>query len=254
MRHPASVRVVLAVLFVAFLPSCLGSATEPAGPVEGKAVLFIGNSLTYTNDLPVIVAALAAADGQEQLVTGWLAFPNYSLEDHWYDGRARSEIERGGWKFVVMQQGPSSTPANQLHLATWAGRFAELADSIGARPALYMVWPESTRTEAFDAVSQSYRDAAAGVHGLLFPVGEAWRAAWRLDPDAPLYGPDGFHPSVEGTYIAALVMYQQLYDRSPVGLPHELQLPGGGSLQIDSTLAHTLQEAAAEANEEFARQ
>jgi len=248
MRMRIGIPALLAVLLAGMAPGCLGSSTEPAGPVSGKAVLFIGNSLTYTNDLPVMVAALAAADGQERLVTGWLAYPNYSLEDHWYDGRARAEILRGGWKYVVLQQGPSSLPENRQHLATWAGRFAELADSIGARPALYMVWPESSRMEAFDAVSESYRNAAESVNGLLFPVGDAWLAAWQRDPAAPLYGPDGFHPSVEGTYVAALVMYQQLYDRSPIGLPYTFPLPGGSVISIDSILAHTLQEAAAEAN------
>ncbi len=248
----------LALLLATLVPGCFGSVeptepAEPAGPVEGKAVLFIGNSLTYTNNMPVMIAALAEADGQEHLVTGWVALPNYSLEDHWADGRARSEILRGGWKVVVMQQGPSSTPENQAHLAKWSARFATDIAGIGARPALYMVWPESSRPEAFDAVSTSYRNAAAGVDGLLFPVGEAWREAWRSVPDAPLYGPDGFHPSIEGSYLAALVMYQQLYDRSPVGLPARLHLPSG-TIAIDSTLAHTLQEAAAAANARFARQ
>ena len=42
---------------------------------------------------------------------------------------------------------------------------------------------------------------------MLMPVGEAWRGAWRQNPDAPLYGPDGFHPTPTGTYLAALVIY-----------------------------------------------
>jgi hypothetical protein len=34
-----------------------------------------------------------------------------------------------------------------------------------------------------------------------------------------LYGTDGFHPTPTATYLAALVIYQQITGRSPVGLP-----------------------------------
>ena len=48
--------------------------------------------------------------------------------------------------------------------------------------------------------------SAHGFHHLVLPVGEAWRSAWRIDPNIALYGPDGFHPSLMGTYLAALVV------------------------------------------------
>ncbi|MDH3224200.1 MAG: hypothetical protein OEO23_10835, partial [Gemmatimonadota bacterium] len=52
--------------------------------------------------------------------------------------------------------------------------------------------------------------AAANVDGTLFPAGEAWRAAWRVDESLGLYGGDGFHPSVLGSYLAALTIYQRI--------------------------------------------
>jgi len=55
------------------------------------------------------------------------------------------------------------------------------------------------------------------------PAGEAWRAAWRRDSTLALYGPDAFHPSILGTYVAALVIYGGLTGRSPLGLPARLQ-------------------------------
>jgi hypothetical protein len=80
---------------------------------------------------------------------------------------------------------------------------------------------------------------------MLFPVGEAWRGAWRRDPEMPLYGPDGFHPTPTATYLAALVIYQQITGRSPVGLPAGTQMP--------ADRARLLQEAAQEANAQFGR-
>jgi hypothetical protein len=62
---------------------------------QALRVLFIGNSLTYTNDLPGIVKAFAQADRQQAFESRTIAFPNYSLEDHWNSKDARKEISKG---------------------------------------------------------------------------------------------------------------------------------------------------------------
>src|SRR5882762_9784194 len=54
-------------------------------------VLFIGNSLTATNDVPALVEAIAKVNGG-QIVTRTIAYPNYSLEDHWQKGDAKRAI------------------------------------------------------------------------------------------------------------------------------------------------------------------
>jgi len=220
-------------------------------PPEGaKRVLFIGNSLTYANDLPGMVQALAAAAG-EPLHVETVAGADYGLQDHWSAGSARRAVERGGWNVVVLQQGPSALPESRALLIEYARRFAARARQVGARPALYMVWPSAQRSGDFDRVSESYRLAAEDVGGLLFPAGEAWRAAWRSDPGLPLYSADGFHPSAAGTYAAALVIYGGLYGRSPVGLPAQLRLRSGATVAIAPAAAALLQRAADEANAAF---
>ena len=110
----------------------------------------------------------------------------------------------------MLQQGPSSLPESQANLREYTRRFAEEIRKSGGVPALYMVWPESSRPKAFDAVSQSYAAAANDVNGILFPAGEAWRAAWRRDPKLKLYA-DDLHPTAAGSYLVALVMYERLY-------------------------------------------
>ena len=188
---------------------------------------------------------LSRQGGGTPISTASVVFGGFSLEDHWNQGTAQRRIAEGGWSIVVLQQGPSSLPESQAALREWTARFDSVIRASGARTALYMVWPESSRREAFDAVSQSYARAAEDVTGMLFPVGEAWRAAWQRDPDMPLYGPDGFHPTVTASYLAALVIYQQISGRSPVGLPAWTQMPAARAL--------LLQEAAQDANARFGR-
>jgi hypothetical protein len=226
----------------------------PATAADGVRVLFIGNSLTAYNDLPAIVEALAKAGGQPTLDWKSVLLPGTSLEDQWRDGQARKAIGLGPWDYVVLQQGPSALDESRASLLDYVGRFAKEIRAVGARPAIYMVWPSSSRTSDFDDVSQSYRLAARQVDGLLFPVGEAWRAAWKRDAKLALYSSDGLHPTPAGSYLAALVMYGRLYGRSPVGLPANLTLSGGGAaIAVPEAEARLLQEAADEANKKYGK-
>ena len=62
-----------------------------------------------------------------------------------------------------------------------------------------------------------------------------------------LYGPDGFHPSQAGSYLAAVVIYAVLTRRSPVGLPARVVRPAGSVLSLPEDEAAVLQAAAAAA-------
>jgi hypothetical protein len=236
------------------LLGCLG-ADAGAGPEpptrDGRPILFIGNSLTYVNDLPLIVEALADSvpglTPAERLAPAMAAFPDYALEDHWANGTALRAIDQGKWSVVVLQQGSSALDESRVNLREWTRKFDERIRAVGARTAMYAVWPLATRQFDFDRVNESYTLAATDVNGMLLPVGEAWRAAWRRDPDLALYASDGLHPSIRGSYIGALVISAMLLDRSPVGMPARLSLRTGTVITIPAAEASLLQEAAAEA-------
>jgi hypothetical protein len=243
---------VFIILFLA-VPLYRGSALKEPDAAKALRVLFIGNSLTYSSDPPSVVEAFAKATSQRVFAYKTIAFPDFSLEDHWNKKDARKAIMKGEWDFVVLQQGPSASKEGRALLLEYGRRFAEEIRRIGARPALYSVWPSASRMQDFKGVSESYRQAAEDVDGLVFPVGEAWLSAWRVDPTIGLYSADGFHPSTAGSYLAGLVIYGQLYNRSPVGLPSKLRLSSGAGIEIPADQALVLQHAAEEANRLFAR-
>ncbi len=214
---PTNIRTTLSawlLLLAAGTASC--GSTAPGLPDDGLSVLFVGNSLTAANDLPGMVAALASAAGIERFRYEAVTSGGAALEDHWNDGRAVEAIEGARWDVVVLQQGPSSLESSRLNLIEWAGRFAGKIRERGGRPALYMVWPPLGGD--WDAVTRSYTDAAVAVNGMLFPAGEALRAIHVEVPGIPLFAADQFHPSREGTYLAALVILGALTGRSTEGL------------------------------------
>jgi hypothetical protein len=188
-------------------------ATQP----NPTRILFVGNSLTYANDLPAMVCAMARSAGRQAICES-VAKPDYGLEEHWNDGEARRAIARK-WDVVVLQQGPSALPESRRLLISYTRRFDAEIKKAGARTALYMVWPSRARIGDLQGVIQSYAVAADDVKGLLLPAGDAWRAAWAADKALPLYGPDGFHPSPMGTHLAALVIYEQIFSSPPPAVP-----------------------------------
>ena len=225
---------------------------SPSSQGQGLRVLFMGSSLTYANDMPLLVQAFARATGRP-LDVSVVARGGASLEDQWKGGEALRRIKEGGWSFVVLQQGPSSLPESRANMREYALKLAEPIRKAGARPALYMVWPGRNRLAWFDEVRTSYELTAQDVGGMLIPAGEAWRAAWRRDPDYPLYRRDGEHPSPAGSFLVALSVYGMLCGRSPVGLPARVRLRSGAFAQVPPDEATLLQESAAEANEQFGR-
>jgi hypothetical protein len=70
------------------------SVSAPRLIGEGRRILFVGNSLTYVNDLPGIVQALADSAGGDRLAVATVAGPDLALVDHWNEGTSRREIAK----------------------------------------------------------------------------------------------------------------------------------------------------------------
>ena len=231
---------------VLLLAACAGTGPDlPPGDSDLR-IHFIGNSLTYTNYLPAMVRQLGLAVGGKAPLVESVTIPDFSLQDHWNRGDAQQAIQRDKWDFVVLQQGPSALRESRVLLVEYTRKFAEEIRTVGGRPALYMVWPPASRAAEWDQVTESYVAAAREVSGVVFPVGEAFRAARRRDPGLALLGGDGFHPSTSGTYLAALVIYAQVSRRSPIGISGAARIVTLTTAQIDA-----LEQGAAEAMAQF---
>lgn len=223
-------RLLLALLAIAALPGC----NDPTGPKLEEAdtrILFIGNSLTSTNDLPGAVATIASTLGHDVSAYGITA-PNFALEDHYWTG-VLDDIRELQPDIVVMQQGPSSLPANREHLVAWTDSLSRVVREVGGVPALYMVWPDLDRFFAFDDVYQSYQAAADHVDGVFLPAGEALRVLHLRRPDLTPYSPDRFHPNETGTILAAMVIVGGLFDETLTGLPASMPAAGGGGRKVE---------------------
>ena len=214
------------------------SAAATPGAATGESVLFIGNSLTESNDLPARVAEITAAAGHP-LRTSAVTQGGASLLDHLDNGRALRAIREGRWSVVALQQGPSTLPESRAELIESARRFAAEIRQAGGKPALLMVWPLPGQEAS--AVAASYRAAADANEALLLPAGDAWTLLGARDRSMILTVSDGFHPSLLGTYAAAPTVACTLIPEDRPALARALSATG---LRLDATRRDLLVEAA----------
>ncbi|MEO5799480.1 MAG: hypothetical protein ABIZ70_00540 [Gemmatimonadales bacterium] len=225
----------------------------PPPPSGNPVVLFVGNSLTYTNSLPNTVASIARAAGKP-IETVMAAGAGLALIDHINgSSNALPLLSKGGYDIVVLQQGPTPAGICRDSLILWTRMFDQRIKAAGARTAVMMAWsgaPGSGQDWDFDDVRLSFQLAASAVNGIFLPAGEAWRAAWREDPTLKLYGLDGYHPSPLGTYLAALEIYERI-SGTDVRTLAPVAFTGNAPLDIPEAEIRLLQRAAHEANSTF---
>jgi hypothetical protein len=243
---------------VAFVFPVLAACLSVEGPGEfpqlapgGHHVLFIGNSLTYTNDLPGTLSDLAASVG-DTIRTLSVALPDFAVIDHALGlSSARDAIESQQWEYVILQQGPTTTLVNRDTLIIATRALDPIVKRSGGRTAQLMSWPQSISPQLFPLVRASSEAAANSVEGGVFiPAGEAWRAALEEDPAIPLYGADGYHPAPLGTYLAALVIYEKVTGHDARLLPATVRV-GGAMVVVAEAQVRRLQGIAHETVAKF---
>lgn len=233
------------------LNAALVSAQTSELPVRrapGHRILFVGNSLTYTNGLPSTVAAIALTAGDTLQVT-MAAGADLALIDHLNGAtNAVQLLHDRAWDYVVLQQGPTSNAGIcRDSLILWTRMFAVKIRASQAQAALFMTWPAVASGDVWNKVRESFRLAAAAVGGVFLPAGEAWHIALADHPDLPLYGPDGFHPSPMGSFLAALEIYERLTGRDARTLSPQA-FSAGVPFRMSADTVRFLQGAAHAAN------
>ena len=236
--------VLIALLAVLTRPEAADVHAQDGGNRAPISVLFIGNSLTSWNDLPLLVEAMSL-DSPTPIQAESLTRNDFSIEDHVNAG-ASKRIRKSSFKYVVLQQGPSSLESSRANLREWTRKIAADIRASNAVPALYMVWPDRSRLAYLPQVAESYRLAAEDVDGVLVPAGVVWARAWQKDPKLGLYGGDQFHPSKLGTYAAAAAITTRLTGIAPETLKPRYRLRSGDEYKIDPAKAATILAAVAE--------
>lgn len=213
--------IVICVLSLFLVLSCAGDlspkdTTAPASEVNAS-YLFVGNSLSYANDMPAILVEIAAAYDLN-IAADCLCKPNYALVDHWAEAELRALLADKSYEHVILQQGPSSQAFGRSILLEYGPKITQLALEFKAKTAFYMVWPAKVYYSTFQGVIDNYTEAASVSAADLFPAGQVWKDYIAETGDESVYGADAFHPSQKGSFLAAWVIFRFLYPDIEVGV------------------------------------
>lgn len=223
--------------------SAPAAAARPNAPgVAPLRVLFVGNSHTYANDLPHLVAQLAAAAKQPRaLEVSVVVAGGATLADHLAGDAVRTKLSEARWDYVVLQeqqQRPTYTfdskrleseffaPARTLDVLIHAASsktvlFMTAARRDGDKPFL----PDDSYEKMQERGRDSFMRLGAELDATVAPVGVAWRWVHDRRPDLPLWADDGYHPALAGSYLGACVFYTVLYGAPVLDNPFTAGLP-----------------------------
>src|SRR5262245_48624949 len=164
------------------------SATPTPAQDEQKPlrVLFIGNSYTYVNDLPKMVAALASAGKQRPIQHDRETPGGCTLEKHWKDGKALKKIQAGPWDYIVMQEHSLRPLTDRPRMFEYAAKLNAEIGKQKAHTLLYQTWARQNTPEKQPELSKAYLDLGKELRARVAPVGMAWERALKEDPKLTL--------------------------------------------------------------------
>jgi hypothetical protein len=179
-------------------------------------VLFIGNSFTGRNDVPGLIAAIAASRGHK-LVHRLISAGGASLRMHWNKGHARNVIRAGGYDRVVLQEQSTLPLKNAKRMHENVRLFDEAIKAARAETVLYLTWARQHAPGSQAAITEAYTSIGDELGATVVPVGVAWQHVLAMPEHPVLHDKDQSHPTLAGSYLAACVFFRVLFARSPVG-------------------------------------
>jgi hypothetical protein len=181
------------------------------------------------HSLHAMLQKLAAqVEGGPRMTVDAVAHGGYSLSNHLRTGQALARIRAGHYTHVVLQGHSMSAVDHPDKLIADAKRFKQAIDASSGQTVFYATWARSPEVRLYRThksvrsfaqmsmlVSSTYFELSSLLRAGLAPVGSAFERALVEHPRLGLWGSDGSHPSVAGSYMAACVLYGAITGLDP---------------------------------------
>ena len=208
--------------------------TEVTNIEEPETILFIGNSYLYYNDSlhnhfkRMVEEYKNDFDGGASVkssTNGGSRLKHHDVE-RLIQPKAISAIEK--FELVILQRGSSESlnEANRMEFSYFAKKHIDAIKMNDSDAALYMTHAYVEPHKRFmknqiKLISDTYTKIGNENQVLVIPVGMAFDRAYREKPNIKLHEPDGTHPNLLGTYLAACTVFASIYDKSPIGIKYD---------------------------------
>ena len=215
-------------LLISIIPmllfSALGFSQNPQ-----KKILFVGNSITYFNDMPILFQDIANNKGKnvavQQHTVGGTGFVNHVVDANLY-----TLFRNNVWDAVVLQPGSGESAGASWPVNTTIQRGQVLLDSIRryspcAKVFLYQIpygVPSPTTYNTYQTVQTQIKDSITKMADNLqlpfVPAGESARMHYTAQQDLLLHGSyNDIHPNLNGSYLVAATMFTAIFQEPVTG-------------------------------------
>jgi prepilin-type N-terminal cleavage/methylation domain-containing protein len=212
-------------------------------------IVFLGNSHTYTSDIPGVIVEFAKTIGVE-IKTKVIVVGGRNLEGQWNGPDAQKAITSEWSDFVVLQEtshGPYDYP--ELY-QEYVKKFCDLIDNDSV-PLLYLVWADKVSLWIQGGLSGEVVQAMKNnTYSEVCFVGEAWRIVRNERPDLDLFI-DITHSSPAGAYLTGCVFHSVIHRLDPKGLPCEITTESGSVVSVSPEVASYFQTVAWQVSEKY---
>jgi hypothetical protein len=218
---------IISPILIALLLSSFGAIAVT------KKVLFIGNSYTFTNNMPSIVDSIARAMG-DTLVYDMSAPGGYTLQQHCTNLTTITKLFSQRWDVVIIHEQSQMPAFPPSQVATDVYPYARILDSMVrandtcTQTMFMMTWGHANGDPmncpgypvicTYDGMQmrlrESYLQMATDNHADVAPVGSAFRIMVDSAYTPWLFSPDSSHPVFAGSYLEALVIYTSVFHKS----------------------------------------
>ncbi|TNF50357.1 MAG: T9SS type A sorting domain-containing protein [Bacteroidetes bacterium] len=224
---------------------CCSTALFAQDPVK---ILFLGNSFTNANNLPLLVEGLANDAGIANEITmyapgGMYVNTTSSIVGHDSSAVTESYILSQNWDYIVVQDnlgGYVWAPGviNSSIINANITLFNKIKDNNSCTRVVYFAgwgfegglpsqyWNSgglnltSDNTPALNIriYEQFILMNDNHFNEIVSPIGLAFNTSLSEQPSIDLYSPDGMHPSLEGSYLGASTLFSTIFKVDPTGL------------------------------------
>ena len=224
---------------------------------QKERVLFIGNSFTYYWNLPKVVEEMATSKGLNWEVYQ-ATLPAATLEQHWKGERklrTKKLISRKKFDKIILQDQSANPLKNTANSNRYIANFIDHPKAQNAQFYLFSTWLYPKIIEPYPEspypIEKVMSDIAQKNRAKVLQVGRAFAQFQKRYPSFKLLSDDQKHPSPNGTYLAACVIFGKLSGQSPMGLPHRIKVEDKKEhktlyyMMVENKVAEACQEIAA---------
>lgn len=214
------------ILFISFfLINVFGYAQSQLDPLN---VLFVGNSLTFFNNIPQTFKAIAEEQGYyinlDQHTPGGTGFVDHITNEDLY-----AKLDNTVWDYVILQPGTAESLELEDTIEVTISRAQQLRDKIYENSPCASIYLYETsyvllgssegalldylNTQLY--IRNNLIEMSSQLNLPLVPVGESFQTAIQQYPEIFLWmGFTDIHQNEKGAFLAACTFYNALFQKS----------------------------------------